>query len=361
MQTKSYNELYEEMKAQVSANTDKLTDFSEGSIIRAFLESVARVGGRIYTDTKVGYDNNLKAVPYAIFNFQKKKGKKAVGEVIFSSSAAVADVTVIPIGTEVSAGNLAYKTTSVGRIEAGELNSNSVSIQAEETGTKYNALPNAVDTIKTVLPNNVVSVGNAAKIQGGADEETDSELLSRFRIYINGLQGSNTFGVKSAVLAIDGVRSCSIEEHTPPKDDIYNFTVWVDDGTGNMSDDLKESIVNVIDGDGTEANPGKRPAGTAFDVLPAGIVPVILTISGTVSHVENDIAKEAIKTTLETYINSLTIGQSVLVANLVVALKRLSYIKSLTIKTNAADKGDYNLSIQQIARFESATIELKSA
>lgn len=360
MQTKSYNEIYEEMKAQVAANTDRLTDFSEGSIIRTFLEAVARVGSRIYIDTKVGYDNNLKAVPYAIFNFKKKSGKKASGEVVFGSASAVNAGTVIPIGTEISAGNCTYKTTSRGVIEAGALTSNPVSVQAEEAGVRYNALPDAVNTIKTVLPNNVVSVTNESKIQGGADEKTDSELLARFRTYINGLQGSNTFGVKAAVLAVDGVRSCSIEEHTPPKDDIYNFTVWVDDGTGNMSGELEESIVSVIDGDGTEANPGKRPARTSFDVLPAKIVPVIISVTGTVSHVENDIAKNAINTMLEKYINSLTIGQSVLVANLVVALKRLSYIKSLTVKTNAAGGGDYNLSVQQIARFSNAAIELKT-
>lgn len=362
METKTYDELYEQMQAQIVSSTDKVSDFTQGSIMRSFLESVARIASRIYTDTKIGYDNNLKAIPYAIFNFSKKNGTKASGEVVFSSSVTLEDVTIIPIGTEVTSGTYTYKTTTIGRIEAGELSSNTVSIIAEDVGVKYNAVPGSITTIKTVLPNNVVSVTNEAKIEGGTDEETDSELISRFRTYINGLQGANSYGVKSAVLSLDGVRSCSIEEHTPPKEDIYNFTVWIDDGTGGMSDDLKESVEDVINGDGTEANPGKRPAGTSFDVLPAESVNIILKITGTVSHVEVGIAKSAISTTLEKYINSLTIGQSVLVANLVVALKRLSYIKSLTIETQANDGkgGDYDLSVQQIARFSSAEIDITS-
>lgn len=83
MESKTYDELYEQMQAQIVSSTDKVSDFTQGSIMRSFIESVARVASRIYTDTKIGYDNNLKAIPYAIFNFSKKAEQRQAVKLFF--------------------------------------------------------------------------------------------------------------------------------------------------------------------------------------------------------------------------------------------------------------------------------------
>jgi hypothetical protein len=67
-------------------------------------------------------------------------------------------------------------------------------------------------------------------------------MLRRFKYYINGLQGSNRYGIMAGVLGVEGVRSVSIDEHFPPKSNIYNFTVYVDDGTGSLTENLKNTV-----------------------------------------------------------------------------------------------------------------------
>lgn len=356
MVVESFEDIYTRLVNTINANTGKVTDFNKGSVIRSLLEAIANVGHKFYIDTKLGYDNNLKAIPYSIFGFSRKEGQKAVGEVVFNSEKPLSVDTVIPKDTIVRSGNLSFITTEKGVIPKNTTISNKVGIQAAEAGVKYNVDVNAINTINSVVPNNVIGVTNENRTYNGTDLETDSSLQKRFRIYINGLQGGNVYGIQSAVLSLPNVRSCSVEEHIPLKDNVYSFTLWIDDGKGNMSDSLKEEVISIINGDGSQGNPGKRVAGVNFDVSAALSVNIDLIVNVSVERVENELAKSEIKQALENYINSLLIGEDVLISNLIVAIKRLSYVKSADIITNADNRRDFLLDINQIARAGTITV-----
>lgn len=358
MDIQSVEQIYTRLRNSMQANCDDITDYNKGSIIRTILEGIAGVGHKFYIDTKIGYDNNLKAIPYSVFGFEKKPGLKATGKVKFMATNPINSDTVIDKGTIVKSGTLAFETSEFAVIKAGALESNLVTCQAESVGIEYNVEAKKINVINTIVPSNVVGVENPEKISNGTNEETDSQLLERFKIYINGLQGGNSYGIKSAVLTIPGVRSCSIEEHVPLKDDIYSFTVWVDDGTGSMTDSLKNEIEDVINGTDTAENPGKRVAGERFETKAALSVPVNIIVHAAVKRVDHDQARSEMTRTLNEYINSLTIGENVLISNLIVALKKYSYIQSLNIETNASDNGDFMLEINQIARAGDITIDL---
>lgn len=357
MTVDSFETIYKRMADNMQANCDQVTDFNKGSIIRSLLEAVATISHKYYLDTKIGYDMNLKAIPYSIFGFEKKKGTKASGRVVFISATPVTTDTVIPLGTVVASGLLNFITTEIGIIRAGDVKSSPVSCQAENIGVKYNVGSGSITQIKTIVPDKVIEVSNPEKFVQGTDEESDSSLISRFKLYLNGLQGGNKYGIQSTVLGLDGVRSCSIEEHFGLKDDIYSFTVWVDDGTGGMTPALEKQIKEVIDGNNTAENPGKRVAGEMFDVLPALIVPININVKVSLERVDVQQAMSEITDTLNEYINSLNIGDDVLISNLIVVLKKHSYIKSLSVTTNAQEGGDYILNINQIARAGEITIE----
>lgn len=355
MNVQSYEDIYNKEVACMVANQDKITDFNQGSVSASFLESFARVVERLYLDTKTGYTNNLKAAAYTIFNFKRKAGDKASAKVVFSRSAVKDYISTIPIGTKVSSGNFVFITSEPGTIASGEVNSNQVSVQAEKIGIDYNVAANTINSIDTILTSDVVIVNNPLKASGGTDEETETAMLSRFKKYINGLQGTNNYGLLSAVLGLEGVRSAAIDEHFPPMNNIYNMTVYIDDGTGGLTPELKDQIETVINGDDTGLNPGKRAGGINCRVLAATPVTINITGSCTIYRTEHAKAEYEINKAIEEEINSLGVNEDFVLTSLILRLRRISYIKDVVIDLPATN---ITINKNQIARFGTASITL---
>lgn len=358
MNVQSFDDLYKNMKDLMIANQSKITDFNEGSVISTMFESIARILEKAYLDVRNGYAQNLKTIAYSVFGFQKKKGQKATATVVFSRSVPRAEQSIIPIGTRVSSGGLIYITGSVGVIEENEINSNPVTVQAEEIGTIYNVADKSINTIESILPGDIVKVENASKAVGGTEDETETEMLTRFKEYINGLQGTNVYGLKSAILQNEGVRSISIDEHFPPSNHIYNATVYVDDGTGGLTPELKTEIEDIINGDDTSTKPGKRAGGINIRVASATPVPIDVTVTCKIFRTEHTLAELEISQAIEEEINSLSINEDFVLTSLVLKLRQISYVKDVVIQSPV---NNVEIAINQIARFGSATVNLLDA
>lgn len=360
MNVKAYAEILNQMINTMASKQNKITDFNEGSIIRTIFESVARPIEQAYIDTRNGYQNNLRAIPYSVFDFKRKAGTYAVGSVIFSRGAAINQVSDIPKGTQISSGDYIFFTTESGRIPAGELNSSPISIKAKEIGNDYNINANSINTIDSVLTSDIVEVNNAAKCYGGTNDETETEMLKRFKDYINGLQGTNSYGFKSNILALSEVRSCSIDEHFPPENHIYNATVYIDDGTGNMTDDLKEKVLNVINGDDTQVQPGCRAAGLNIRVAAARPLSVDVTCTCYVYRVEESQALFDITQALTEEINGLGIHEDVVLTSLILRLRRINYVKDISNFRLSGTAENVTVGIDQIARCGNLNITLQN-
>lgn len=355
MNVQTYNDIYDSAKALMIANQTKITDFNQGSIISTIFETFARLLENGYIDVRNGYSQNLKSIAYSIFGFQKKEGQKAVANVIFSRGVTQNTQTVIPVDTRISNGSLIFITTATGTIEANQLKSNSIPVIAENIGLEYNVSANTLTTIETVLPTDVVSVTNPLKASGGIDNETELEMLSRFKTFINGLQGTSKYGFKSSILALPGVRSISIDEHYPPENHIYNATVYIDDGTGGLSTELKEQIESIINGDDTSINPGKRASGVNIRVLAATPVTINVEVTCKIYRTEHAQAELEITDAIQQEINSLSINENFVLTSLILKLRQISYVKDVVITTPS---GNVDIDINQIARFGTATINL---
>lgn len=356
MITQTFEEIYNTAKNYVIANQSKITDFNDGSIISTIFEAFARILERFYIDTRNGYSENLNAIPQSVFDFKKKEGTKATAKVIFSRDVASTQKTIIPVGTKVASGNFIFITTTVGSILANEINSNQIPVEAQSVGIDYNVAANTITSIESILPSDIKTVNNPVKASGGTSEETKSELLARFKTFINGLQGTNIYGVKSRVLSLSGVRSVSVDEHFPLENDIYNATVYVDDGTGGLTPELKQQVEDVINGDDTSVNQGARAAGINIRVLNATAVPITVTCTVSVYRVDNETATFDIRNAIEEEINGLGINENVVITDLILRLRRISYVKDckITLPTDNVEIG-----INQIARFEDINITLK--
>lgn len=358
MNTKSYNELLEEMKNAAIANGSGITDYNEGSNIMTIFESVARPIEQGYIDTRNGYSNNLRAIPYSVFDFKQKQGQKAGVNVVFTRNAALLTVSTIPVGTRISNGTLVFITTQVATIESGETTSNSVTASAESVGLQYNVAANTITTIESNLSAEIIGVNNPDKATGGTDAETQTQMLRRFKYYVNGLQGSNRYGLMAGVLGLEGVRSVGIEEHYPPKSNIYNLTVYVDDGTGRLTTDLRNEVVDKINGDDTEENPGLRAAGINVDVQAAAIIDISIAVTATIYRVEEARVRNDLSTKLQEYINGLGIHENVILSSIIVLLKQISGITDISGLTINGNSDNINIGVNQIARFSNVVITI---
>ena len=361
METNSYSTLLERMKTRMTTMQDKITDFNEGSVILTLFECIANVLEQAYIDTRLGFQNNLNYLAESVFGFSKKEGVNATVNVVFSRSVALESSVTIPSGTVVSDGSHNFTTSENAVIESDKLDSNSVAAQANDVGTEYNISAGEINTIVSIVSGEVTSVTNAVKASGGANEETETEMLARFKTYINGLQGSNLYGLKAGILALSEVRSVGVVEHFPPVNDYTNVTIYVDDGTGNMTDELKEKIEDLVNGDGTSTNSGLKAAGINVDIEPCTQVSVDVSADITVYRVENAVAEAALKESLENAINGLEINEDVIYAEIITALKQTgSYVKNIkNLKLNNIND-DVAIAVNQLARLGNVTLTIGS-
>ena len=358
MDTKNYSTLMEEMKNSAAANGSGLTDFNEGSNVMTIFESVARPIEQGYIDTRNGYSNNLRAIPYSVFDFKQKQGNRATVDVVFTRNSASNTVSTIPEGTRVSNGSLIFTTTGNARIESGETVSEPVGAIAEAVGLEYNLASGEITTIESNLSAEIIGVNNPLPATGGTDAETQTQLLRRFKYYINGLQGSNRYGIMAGVLGLEEVRSVGIDEHFPPKSDIYNFTVYVDDGTGLLGSDLKQKVEDLINGDDTEENPGLRAAGINVDVSAATPIYIDVKVTATIYRAEEARIRNDITVKLQEYINGLGIHENVILSSIIVLLKQIPGITDISGLTLNNSTDNIIVNVMQIARFGSVDITI---
>lgn len=207
--------------------------------------------------TASGIDLDLKAVDYNVF---RRGAQNSSGFVQFYIAQASLNTPIsIPKGEVVfSNGGIEYVVLLSGVLNgfAQQSTRNSVPtyeitlpIAANVAGVVGNALVGQINS--TTIPN--ISVTNDSPIEGGFDEEPDDSLATRaiesFGIWSRGIKSAVEQGAKlvpgvyyaSAVFGYAG-----------------HFDIYVADQAGNLSDDMKTAVINILD--------DWRAAGISFTV-----------------------------------------------------------------------------------------------
>lgn len=350
-----YDEIMESAVANMIARQEKVTDFNEGSIIHTILDTVARIAERAYVAIRQGFNEMLAILPYSPFKFEKKEGSYASGTVVFRRASALPGKSIIPKGTVVSNGELNFTTTEAGTIGADAIESDVIEVIAEKAGTDYNLAAGSVNSIESIVPADVVSVSNTSAFTGGTDEETDADFEERFKAYINGLSGTNAYAIRSAALSVNAVRSISIQNHKPPLKNIYNMSVYVDDGSGGATESTLSAVKLAIEGDDTEANPGHLAPGVNIRVVTPTAIPVNVEMNVSIYSTDMDTSKTEIQNVVASYVNSLTIGESCIISSIITKVMALNYVKDVEILSPASN---VEPSINQIARIGNISITL---
>lgn len=326
-----YKEIMEAAMANMIAKQDKITDFNEGSVIHTILDTVARLAERAYVAIRQGFNTQLEIMPHSIFDMSKKQGQFASGTVFFYRDKPLDSTTIIAKGTRVSDGALFFVTTEAGTIASGAIESDEITIVAEASGVKCNLPPEVINIIDSTVSADVVSVSNKLALTGGSDGETDAQFNARFKAFLNGLSGTNEYAIKYAALKLSSVRSVSLKEHNPPLENIYNLSIYVEDGSGGASEETLEEVKLTIEGDDTELNQGHLAPGINIRVLPPTALPINITINADVIYSDAEQARMEIEKTVLSYVNGLTIGENCLVSEIVARVMGLNFVKDVNV------------------------------
>ena len=74
---KRYSKILQDMATWIIANQSKVTDLNEGSVIRSYCEAVGLEVEQLYIKGHVGFERELKSVPFYAFDFSKQGGQKS--------------------------------------------------------------------------------------------------------------------------------------------------------------------------------------------------------------------------------------------------------------------------------------------
>jgi hypothetical protein len=359
MEIKTFRQIYRDMINYIISHQKKITDFNDGGGLTSQLEAWARELGELYRRCRVGFSTFLRSLPYSIFGFELKAGVKATTMVKFNRGRPLAQESPIPANTIVAAGNLQYVTVGPCVVPNGEIFSQEVEAIATEIGEKYNVDAGAIKTKVTTLSSDIVGVTNTQPATGGKSTESWLDYVARFAQYILGLQRTNGAGFRMALTSGYVVRSMSIAEHFPPIDKTWNVTVYLEDGTGDMPELGIELIRRVINGDGSPKNGGYRAPGINVRYLPPEkvfISPTIIAVTkqDVTNEIDESVVIEEVTKKTKEYINSLKIGQKYVVSDLIVILKRITYLDDVRIEGNNVE-----ISKNQIIRFLNCIVKVE--
>ncbi|GMO65629.1 MAG: hypothetical protein Ta2A_13690 [Treponemataceae bacterium] len=358
MEIKKFEEIYSSIKNYTIAHQTKLTDFTVGSIVMSIAEAVARVIESLYLNAKQGFSSFMRGLPYSVFGYKALPGNRASGRVVFSLVESATYDTIIPNGIALSAGSLTFITTDRVVIPAGESSSAPVNITADDIGSAYNLPAGAISIINGQVPNNVDSVTNPEETVGGSDKELWNNFVIRFNDYIVGLQRTNRSGIRSLIVDSGTARSVGIVEHFPAKNDIYNATIYVEDGSGDMPPIGLDAVKLLVEGDDTAEHPANKAVGLNYWYAPPVKIPLSFAIVCAINakkavDISVDELKSQLVQVLREYVNALKIGESFYPANVITLFKSNGYINDVMINSPAEillDKED------SIFRFNSADI-----
>jgi uncharacterized phage protein gp47/JayE len=323
----TFEEILERMLARLPDDIDKrpgsvaydLLAPAAAELAQAYIEmdNVLDLG---FADTTYGEYLDRRAAEQGL---TRKPAVKATGQVTFTGPEG----TVIPAGTRLVTGGVEpiyFATTAEVTITNGTA---TVSAEAEEGGVKGNVAAGEITSL-AVGENlfGVVSVTNAAPFTGGIDEETDEELLERYKEKVTRPQTSgNKYQYEAWAKEIAGVA------------DARCYPVWNGPGTVKIVvvDSEKRSPSAQVIQAVADYIESVRPIGADVTVVGVTEVPIDISVTVTLSTGADPSAVEtSIRDNIteyfkkigfvETVVRYTSIGNAILDANGVIDYSNLT-------------------------------------
>jgi uncharacterized phage protein gp47/JayE len=358
---KDFEQIYNAMKQWLIGQGSSLNNFNEGARLSVLLEAISNV----VADNNNDYYQALKVAiltsVYNSFGFPRKAGSQAAGKLEFKRATSATQDYSIEIGTKVVLDGINFETISAGNILTGNTSSGQIDAIASKIGEDGNIDVGAIDTLIgqgsfVTQPEGIESATNPVAFAGGTGQESDASRIERFNTFINSLARAQVSGLIAGTLTVEGIVSASVVENFPSNG--WN-TIYADDGSGILTAAKRAEIEKVINGDETDFEnfPGYRAAGITVQVL----APVVQNENFTldIKVLDSSLAdpselETTAQTTLETYVNTLRLGQDVILSEITKQIKNANseiYDIEYTLPT-----ANITITSEKIARTGTVTV-----
>jgi len=299
----------------------------------------------------------------ADYSFYRLSATQSVGIVTFSRFTAT-NQAFIPIGTIVTTTdgtqqytvvadttNPAYSASLAGYTVAANVVSINVGVQANTAGSAGNALAGTVTVISGGIQY-IDTVTNNANFTGGLDAELDDAFRARFVLWVSSLSKATKAAIGYAISSMATGVSYTLTENQDYSGNVKNgyFYAVVDDGTGAPTSTFLSSAYNAID--------AVRPFTVTFGVFAPVVVTanVVMTLTVDASAVRSSVVT-LVKTAVQSYINSLSLGQLLPYTQLAaVAYAASPYVLNVSAITLNGATADLSATNKQVIKSGTITV-----
>lgn len=303
---KSFQDTLTSMVDWVATNSNRLVDFSEGSVIRTFLESISAELEEYYFKT---YKNIIWAMEnsvYEAFGFTLLSAVPAYGTITLSFSSATPSDMTIASGAQFSSPYLIqqgiyFSTQQAYTVPAGSVSAD-ITVYCNTSGTVGNVTANQLTVMINPI-SYVQNITNQGRFLTGQDEETLSARKKRFADYVDtrskGTAAALAYGAKE-VQQITGVYV---------DDQIGMVNIYCHDAYGNLSDTLRQQVQDNLF--------NYKAGGIPVFVLPIVKTNVDVNVTLTVLPAQNNFNfQTTVQNQIEAYFDNFVVAQDYLSSDL---------------------------------------------
>lgn len=379
--TRTFGQLVQGMAVAIQARAAGLVDVTIGSICRAIIEAVATVAlwlqsniiallatTRLSTSAGADVDTwiadwGAAPLPGDPTLFARLPAVAATGTVTFSRFSSTGTATV-PVGATVSSAdgaisytvtldttNPAYDPIQDGYVMASLVTSLNLPVQCTTAGSAGNAAIGGINTITDAITG-VDTVTNAAAFTNGADAETDDQVKTRFRAYIQALRRGTPEALQTVVENLQrGVSAIVVENEQQNGTQELGFVyLVVDDGTGTPPQSLIDAASAAVQ--------AAHAAGVRFAIYAPAVVSCNVVMSvAKAAGADASLVQSAVQTAVKNYLNSLAGGTAVFLTRLYqVAYDASPDVAEVTGLTLNGGTSDVAVTINQVAKAGTVTV-----
>ena len=299
---------------QILTHTDRINDFTPGSVTRTLVESEAIEIEKLYYYTLENLQQAIDDSVTSAFGFERKQATYAYGNVTIVLNSNLTQDMVIDRGTRFYSSQPAYeqvyRTMVAYRIPKGT-RSFTIQVYCTVLGSYGNIPSGVIDRTDDI--GTIASINNREAFNTGQDEETPDQTKIRFRKMIQSLSRSTDQSLVYAAETVPGVVGAYLYEST-----YGSVVLYCHDLNGDLSTDLQRQIADKL--------VEYKPAGINVFVRPTHKTLVSLNVQITVSddNLKQRAFLQIVRRALSNYINQFTVGEPLYVADVLQKVMDLS-------------------------------------
>lgn len=367
---KPHTDIVAEMVSDMVALAPQITDYVQGAVLRSKLEADALEIVRLQHALVSGIRTGINVGTFRNFDFARKPAQPATGTVRVTRATTL-DTVTIPAGSQFGVpGSSAkvYESLASVSLPIGTA-AVDVAVRCVNAGTGGRTAGGTITQIISVL-GFVATCTNARAILNGSDAETEQAQARRFREYIaslsRGTKPSLAYAAKTvALFDANGVVTEQVEgvlvrepflEDVPPGR-LGLVQVYVDNGSGAASAALVAEVNSVLRGYVKDGVTHKGWVAAGIDLQVVAVTGLTLDVTVVVKiqvGYDKDVVKTAVQEAVGTYLQSLPVFGSALLAELVAAVMSVDGVVDATISAPSA-----NVTPATISRIVPGTVSVQ--